>query len=49
MIVWLAEWLAKRRYWAAYLLLANFVAWGVLGLGVVGLYFLFTAGLFHDH
>lgn len=29
-----AEWLDKPRYWVAYLLLANFAAWGVLGLGV---------------
>lgn len=35
MKVWFADWLAKPRYWVAYLLLANFAAWGVLGLGVV--------------
>ena len=44
MSAWFAEWLAKPRHWVLWLIAANFASWGVFGLGVVGLYFLFKVG-----
>lgn len=39
-----AEWLAKPRYWAAYMLVANFMAFALVGIGVFALHSLFTVG-----
>lgn len=41
MIVWFAEWLSKPRHWAVWMLAANMAAWGVVGLGLVGLWVVF--------
>jgi len=38
MSAWFQNWLSKPRHWVLWLVVANFTAWAVFGLGIIELW-----------